>query len=279
MLKRWSAVGGAAITLALAGYAFDTTITGTAGAKPTAHAAASGSSGMSVNTGAKIQILTPTQSQVVTGNQLNVDVAITHFKVDCRYAGTANRMGIGHYHIMLDGGLINMFCGPKATISLANVPAGKHTLEILAAENDHASDMHSAKMVTFTYKPTHTLTIAAHPFSGSPSIAIVSPKPGATVSGSFNLAVHVQNFIPSCALYGKPNLAGYGHWHAFVDSLNGGMMGMGTMLAMSCANSIPVSLAGIKPGKHTFYAELVDNLHTPSIKGPHVAASVTVTVK
>ena len=91
--------------------------------------------------------------------------------------------------------------------------------------------------------------------------------------------VHVANFIPSCALYGKPNLAGYGHWHAFVDSLNGGMMGMGTMLFMSCANSGYVSLAGIKPGKHTFYAELVDNLHTTSIKGPHVAASVTVTVK
>ena len=279
MLKRLSAVGGAGLVLALAGYAFDSTITGTAGAKPTAHAAASGSSGMSVMTGAKIKILSPTPGQVITGNQVNLDVAITHFKVDCRYAGTANRMGIGHYHVMLDGGLINMFCGPKATISLANVSAGKHTLEVLAAANDHASDMHSAKMVAFTYKPTTPLTIAPHPFSGSPSISIVSPKPGATVSGGFNLVVHVANFIPSCALYGKPNLAGYGHWHAFVDTLNGGMMGMGTMLFMSCAHSGYVSLAGIKPGKHTFYAELVDNLHTTSIKGPHVAASVTVTVK
>jgi hypothetical protein len=279
MLKRWSAVGGAGMVLALAGYAFDSTITGTAGAKPAAHAAASGSSGMSMNTGAKIQILAPTQGQVITSNTLNVDVAITHFKVDCNYAGTANRMGIGHYHSHLDGGLINMFCGPKATISLANVPAGKHTLEVLAAENDHAEDMHSAKMVTFTYKPTHPLTIAAHRFSGSPSISIVSPKPGAAVSRGFNLVVHVANFVPSCALYGKPNLAGYGHWHAFVDTLNGGMMGMGTMLFMSCANSGHVSLAGIKPGRHTFYAELEDNLHTPSIKGPHVAASVTVTVK
>jgi hypothetical protein len=188
-------------------------------------------------------------------------------------------MGIGHYHINLDGGLLNMYCGPKATVSLANVPAGKHVLEFLAAENSHAEDMHSAKPVSFTYKPTRALTITAHHFAGAPSIAILSPKSGATVSGGFNLAVRVQNFIPSCALYGKPDLTSYGHWHAFVDTPMGGAMGMGTMLGMSCANSFHVYLNGIKAGKHTFYAVLEDNLHTPSIKGPHAEASVTLNVR
>jgi len=279
MFKRWRMVAMTGATLAVAGYALSATITATARPKPVARVASSSSSMMSVNTGAKISLLAPTAGAVVTGNSVSTDVAISHFTVDCRYAGTAPRMGIGHYHIHLDGGLINMFCGPKATVSLANVPPGKHTLEFLAAENNHAEDMHSAKSVSFVYKPAHPLTVTAHHFAGAPSIAIVSPKSGATVSGGFDLAVHVQNFIPSCALYGKPNLAGYGHWHAFVDTVNGGAMGMGTMLGMSCASSFHVYLNGIKPGKHTFYAVLEDNLHTPSIKGPHTTASVTLNVR
>ena len=234
---------------------------------------------MMAHTGAKIAVFSPKPGLVITGNAVDAQVAITHFKVDCRYAGTANRMGLGHYHINLDGGLINMFCGPKASVSLANVPPGKHTLEILAAENDHAEDMDSAKMVSFVYKPTHPLTMTAHHFAGAPSIAIVSPKNGATVSGGFDLVVRIQNFIPSCALYGKPDLGGYGHWHAFVDMAGGGAMGMGSMLGMSCANSFHVYLNGVKPGKHSFYAVLEDNLHRPSIKGPRTSATVTLTVR
>jgi hypothetical protein len=234
---------------------------------------------MAVNTGAKITVLSPKPGQVITGNVVSTDIAVSNFKVDCAYAGTANRTGIGHYHVLLDGGLINMFCGPKASISLANVPAGKHTLEFVAAEDDHAEDMHSAKSVTFIYKPSHPLLITARHSTGAPAITIVSPKNGATVSGGFNLVVRTTNFTPSCALYGKPNLAGYGHWHAFVDTVNGGMMGMGTMLGMSCARSFHVSLAGIKPGKHSFFAELVDNLHAPTITGSSTTASVTVNVK
>ena len=234
---------------------------------------------MPANTGATITVLSPKPGQVITGNVVNTNIAVSNFKVDCAYAGTANRMGIGHYHVHLDGGLVNMFCGPKASISLANVSPGKHTLEFVAAENDHAEDMHSAKSVTFTYKPAHPLVIAARHYAGAPAITIVSPKSGATVSGGFDLVVRTSNFTPSCALYGKPNLAGYGHWHAFVDTVNGGMMGMGTMLAMSCATSLHVSLAGIKAGKHTFFAELVDNLHAPTITGNSTTASVTVNVK
>jgi hypothetical protein len=234
---------------------------------------------MSASTGAKITVLSPKPGTVITGNAVHTEIAISNFKLDCALAGTAPKMGVGHYHIHLDGGLINMFCGPKASVSLANVAAGKHTLEFIAAENNHMEDMHSAKQVSFVYKPTHPLTIAARHFAGPPSIAIVAPKSGSTVSGGFNLIVTIKNFVPSCALYGKPNLAGYGHWHAFVDTTNGGMMGMGTMLAMSCARSVHVSLAGIKPGVHKIFAALEDNLHAPTINGSQTTASISVTVK
>ncbi|MDE3133371.1 MAG: hypothetical protein KGL15_04835 [Acidobacteriota bacterium] len=233
---------------------------------------------MSPNTGAKIKILAPTPNQVITGNVVDTRVLINHFKIDCNYAGTAPRMGMGHYHIHLDGALINMFCESNASVSLANVKPGRHTLEFIAAENNHMEDMHSAKSVTFIYKPKHPLTIAPRHFAAQPSITIVSPKNGATVSGGFNLVVSVKNFIPSCALYGKPDIAGYGHWHAFVDTTNGGAMGMGTMLGMSCARSFHVSLAGIKPGAHKFFAVLEDDAHAPTIAGKSTA-QVSITVK
>jgi hypothetical protein len=54
------------------------------------------------------------------------------------------------------------------------------------------------------------------------------------------------------------------------------MMGMGTMMRMSCQRTLRVSLAGIKPGQHTFFEILQDNQHAPT---PHAQASVTVYVR
>jgi hypothetical protein len=54
------------------------------------------------------------------------------------------------------------------------------------------------------------------------------------------------------------------------------MMGMGTMLGMSCQRSFHVSLAGIKPGKHTFFAILEDDQHAPT---PGAQDSVTLNVR
>jgi hypothetical protein len=74
-----------------------------------------------------------------------------------------------------------------------------------------------------------------------------------------------------------PKVNGTGHWHVNVDTTQGPMMGMLTMLAMGCSNSFEVPLAGIKPGTHKFFVLLVDNLHAPL--HPAVEAAVTVTVK
>ena len=232
---------------------------------------------MTANTGAKLKVLTPKSGTTLSGNSLPTGVSITHFKVDCRYAGTANRKGIGHYHIELDKSLINMICGPKSSINMLNVKPGKHTVQFIPAANDHADDLKAEKQISFTYKPSKPLPPAKPlSFPGKPSIRIVSPKPGATVRGSFDFVVAVKNFRLSCALYGKAPVKGYGHWHANVDTTTQGMMGMGTMLGMSCARSFHISLAGIKPGQHRFFAILENNVHAPSIG---VQASVTVNVK
>src|SRR5262249_5659887 len=235
MKMRWSKtrVGAAAIAVVAAAYATAVAL----GAPPT----------MTANTGAQLKVLSRTKGFTLTGNSLSTRVAITHFKVDCRYAGTANRKGIGHYHIELDKSLINMFCSPRGSISMLDVEPGRHTVQFIPAANDHADDMKAMKQISFIYKPSNPLA-AAKPlhFPGKPSVRIVSPKRGATVHGGFNLVVAVKNFRLSCALYGKAPVKGYGHWHAYVDTTNMGMMGMGTMLGMSCARSFHVSLAGIK---------------------------------
>lgn len=232
---------------------------------------------MTVDTGAKLKVLSPKPGATITGNSVSTAISVSNFRLDCSLAGTANRKGVGHYHIELDHSLVNMYCSKTAKISLLDVAPGKHTVAFVPAANDHAEDMKATKTVSFTYRPTSALP-AAKPlqFSGKPSVRIVSPKPGATVHGSFNLAVDIKNFKPSCALYGKANVAGYGHWHVNVDSLTQGMMGMGTMMGMSCAQSMHVSTGGLKPGKHTFYAILVDNTHAPTIG---VKAAVTLNVK
>lgn len=232
---------------------------------------------MTANTGAKLKVLAPKTGTTLTGNTLDTLVSVTHFKVDCRFAGTANRKGIGHYHIELDKSLVNMFCGRRSSVSMLDVKPGKHTLEFIPAANDHADDMKAMKQIGFVYKPAHPLP-AAKPlsFPGKPSVSVVSPKSGTTVHRGFNLVVAVKNFRLSCALYGKARVTGYGHWHANVDATTKGMMGMGTMLGMSCARSFHVSLAGIKAGKHTFFAILEDDKHVPSIGAQ---ASVTLTVR
>jgi hypothetical protein len=232
---------------------------------------------MTADTGAHLKVLSPTNGFTLTGNTLPTDVSITHFKVDCRYAGTANRKGIGHYHIELDKSLINMICSPRSQVSMLDVKPGKHTLQFIPAANDHADDMKAMKQISFTYKPSQPMpAVKPLSFPGKPQVSVVSPKPGATVHGGFNLVVAVKNFRLSCALYGKANVKGYGHWHANVDTTTQGMMGMGTMLGMSCANSFHVSLAGIKPGQHKFIAILEDNTHAPTIGAQ---AAVTLNVK
>ena len=242
-----------------------------------ARPAASGGQMMSVDTGARLAVTRPRPGAVVTADAVAFDVRLSHFNVDCRFAGTANRSGVGHYHVMLDGALVNMFCGERSRVSLQDVKPGTHTLAFVPADNTHADDMKAAKKISFTYKPSTPLrAVRALQRAGKPSIRIISPRPGATVHGGFDLRVAPTNFAFSCALYGKKDVAGYGHWHANVDSTTKGMMGMGTMLGMSCQRSFHVSLAAIKPGKHTFYAILEDNQHAPT---PKAQGSVTVDVR
>jgi hypothetical protein len=229
-----------------------------------------------------VTIVSPMAGMKVTGNSITVHVRVSGYKDTCSLAGkhvmAMEATSTGHYHVLLDGALVNMFCTPNAVVSLQNVKPGMHTLTVVPATDDHAQVTPNARSITFDYAPTSPLpAIKGAMMMHKPSITIVSPKPGATVKGSFTVRVQIKNYRASCALFGKPNLDGYGHWHLNLDAATGGMMGMGAMMGMSCTNTIRASTAGLMPGStHTLIALLVDNQHVPLM--PLVASRVTVRI-
>ena len=214
----------------------------------------------------------------VTDNAVTLDVAPNGYTFNCADAGKPNEPTIGHYHVELDHALVNMYCAPSATISMQNVDPGKHTLTVIPATNSHAELTDAAVSTDFTYQPASPLLpITAAANAGTPSIQILSPAPGSTVSGDFTVKVAMTNFTVSGALFGKADLAGYGHWHLNVDSTTAGMMGMATMLGMSGSDTFQASTKGLSVGPHTFFALLVDNQHAPL--NPPVVAQIQLVVQ
>lgn len=209
---------------------------------------------------------------VVTSNQIDISVQPVGYELR-NAAGTSPIDGQGHYHVILDGGLINMFTTPEASVSLQNVAFGAHTLMVVPAMNDHTEVMDGAAAVEFDYQPADPLPeITALESATEPTVSIVSPAPGEVVSGEFDLVIDATDFELSAELLGKPNVEGYGHWHAFIDAAEG----MSTMAGMSGTDTLTIDAATLDPGTHTLIAVLTDDLHAPL--DPMVMATVDVEV-
>ncbi len=236
-----------------------------------------GQTGASVqNDNPTVTIVSPTNGQVVTDNAVAVVPQFQSWVQRCDLAGTPNVPGTGHWHLEIDGSLVNMYCGP-AVLSLESVKPGTHTLSVIPAKNDHEEIEDAKTTVKIDYKPITPLPTVSGLHAGKPSVQIAYPRNDVTVSGkSFPLVFDVRNFRLSCELLGKPKVANTGHWHVNVDTMKGPMMGMTTLLSMGCSNGFDIPLAGISAGKHTFYVSLVDNLHAPLT--PEVFSTVNVNV-
>ncbi len=211
---------------------------------------------------------------VITANEIAFSVSPVGYEFSAAHAGTPPVDGVGHYHVVLDGGLINMFTGPEASISLQNVATGPHQLMVVPAMNNHMPVTEGAVAIEFDYQPAEPLEEITSSASagGAPAVTIVSPAAGETVSGDFEMTIETTDFELSEALLGKPNVDGIGHWHVFIDAVEG----MGTMMGMAGTDSYTVSTEALSPGTHTFYAVLVNNLHAPF--DPPVATKVELEV-
>lgn len=246
-----------------------------AGASPTAPPPAASVGG---GTAMALQAGGLQNGATVTDNSVALQVTPSDYQSSCAQAGKPNKDGVGHYHVELDHALVNMYCTPTAAISMQNVTPGKHNLIVLPARNDHEEIKDSAVSLDFTYQPSNPLAeIKAEANPGTPAIKVVSPAAGSTVSGDFMVTVQISNFEVSEPLFGKANVAGYGHWHLNVDTTTQGMMGMATMLGMSGTDTFQASTEGLSPGKHTFFALLVDDQHAPL--NPPIAAQVELVVQ
>ena len=242
---------------------------------------ASGEEAMMMQPGAekmKVTILSPRDGTVITANTVAIQVQTTGFTNTCSGAGAKPVTGFGHIHIELDKSLVNMFCTPAASlISMQNVKPGKHMFTVIPAQNDHVEITANAQSISIDYEPTNPLpAISDATFSGPKSIKILSPAAGSTLKGDFDVTVQVTNFNVSCDLFGKPDVAGYGHWHLNWDADSGAMMGMGTMVGMVCTKTFHASTTGLAPGQHVLIALLVDNGHAPF--NPDVNARIAVTI-
>src|SRR5215470_17460438 len=105
-----------------------------------------------------VTITSPRTGVKVTGNSVTVHVAVTGYKNTCALAGRPLMGGMqatatGHYHVLLDGSLINMFCTPTAVVSLQNVKHSKHTLTVVPSLDDHAQVTANEKSIMFDYTP------------------------------------------------------------------------------------------------------------------------------
>lgn len=259
-----------------------------------------------------IEVLSPQAGETVTSDDIEVQVAVSDFTVDCAKAGRPNEDGVGHIHLMIDGmsmaQLANFYCGDTFTVPGDGLTPGEHTLIVDLSTNDHLDMMETAREVEFTYEPANPVALPEAQDLGAPGVELVSPTEedaaslaaaGETVPAIFTIEVNPVNFEPSEDLEGKQNVPGYGHWHVFVDTPMGGMMmmdeeemagtpmaegemdemhmmAMGGMILMPGTNSFEVDLSEWGPGEHTIFIEPVQNDHTNFADFGHAEFTVTV---
>ena len=248
-------------------------------------AAASGQGHRPDNTNISIRILEPTSGQVITDSSMSVYVRTSGFQLDARFAGTPANTEIGHFHMIVDGRLVDMSPsvrnGNKDAISMVGLQPGDHVLTIVPAGNDHQELMAAAVSVPFTYAGPYLPEPAGYTGSEVSSIALTGPADGSTIQGStVTLTADIQNFVLCGDCYGKDNVTGQGHWHIFVDLPAAAMTPMAMMPYMKTMASEPtqeVSLKGLDAGPHTFTAVLVGNDHMPFM--PTAMTSVTLNVR
>jgi len=217
---------------------------------------------LSNGSGVSIKITSPKTNAVIKTPDLPIAITSSGFTIDSAFAGTPVSATIGHYHEILDGKLVDMAPvqgATKDTISMMGVKRGRHTLMIVPARNDHSMIMSAATKVPFIYSGKFIPLTPGYKGNSPANISITSPAADSTVSGSsFILTAEISNFVACGGCFGKQPVAGEGHWHIFVDQPM-----MANMLTMASGSTQEVSLKGITPGVHTFWAVLVDNQHMP----------------
>jgi hypothetical protein len=201
-----------------------------------------------------IALLSPAIEEVVTSDTTTITIAAAGYTLSCPLLGKASVPGVGHWHIHLDGQLLDMECTTQHTMSLVRVAPGWHTLEVVLATDGHVelSNPGASQNIKFYYKPP------------LPRISIRVPAPTAEVpvGTKFRVELKVTNFSTPCEpaepAFGQSLIPSEGHWHLYIDGLD-----QAHMVDMGCRSYDVLYSGGLSRGPHKLYARLVDNHHMP----------------
>jgi hypothetical protein len=226
-----------------------------------------------------LEIVSPSAGATIDTNDILVQLNVSNFTLDCASSGAADQDGVGQALVFLDGDtvaqLTNIYCTSSFIVPGEGITPGQHTLAVVLASNTHAPMMDTAQMVTIDYQPEQPLPLPVENYTGTPSVTLVSPTDGATVPPQFEVQVKPENFAPTTGLEGKTNVAGYGHYHAWVDTPEMPSSLAGLVL-MPGTNAFTLDLSVWGPGEHQIRIETAQNDHT--MYDPATAASFSVAV-
>jgi uncharacterized cupredoxin-like copper-binding protein len=226
-----------------------------------------------------ITIVSPSDGATITSNDIVVQVKVENFTVDCSQLGRPDQDGVGQILALVDGTtvaqLTNFYCSDTFTVPGAGITPGSHQLAIALASNTHVPMMETAQVVTIDFQPVQPVPLPVAYNAGAAALTLVSPLDGATVPPTFTVQVQPTNFIAAESLEGKANVAGYGHYHVWVDAPE-----MPTSLAnlvlMPGTNAFTLNLSAWGEGAHTIRIEPAENNH--AMVDPATPVTFTVTV-
>src|SRR5258708_15382090 len=105
-----------------------------------------------------------------------------------------------------------------------------------------------------TPQPTPTMMMHLPAYAQNMKVLITSPASGTKVTGnSVTLAVQASGYTPTCALAGKADQAGSGHYHILLDK---------ALVNMDCQPAATISLQNVATGMHTLTAGPTPKGHT-----------------
>jgi hypothetical protein len=309
------AVGAAALALVAAGCGDDNTSSGSS----TGAAGASTGAGTSAAGGPAVTIAQPADGSSVS-QPVTLKADLTDFQLNGADVGKPPKTGEGHLHWALDGGKYDFpkYSGANGqlavklgvqgkyspsvtpTITYKNLPAGKHTVEVYLANNDHSNVGPQAE-TSFTVTGGGGAGAA-----GKSSVTFVMPAKGSSVSGPLTATVKFTYATPPTATadpppipatvkltgfklspstVGKPPKAGQGHLHFALDGgkydfpkysgANGQLaVKLGVQGKYSPSVTPSITYKNLPAGKHTLEVYLANNDH--SNVGPEAKTTFTV---
>ena len=208
--------------------------------------------------GPSLSILTPANDQVVgNGTPVIVSFAVANFVlVQPGRVGQVGTPTEGHVDLYVDG-VYSRLLTRVEPVSLP-LESGPHTIRLQLVQ-DNGTPLNPDVSASVRVVATHG------PAAGTPTIAIVSPKPGPTISHDLYFAIEVTNFTLVDAT-GQPNAPNEGHIQLL---LNGVLHQEPRAYDLGFIVDMP-------DGNSTVIARLVNNDNTPL--NPDASASVTVRI-